>query len=240
MRFYLILLWLAVSCFACSKKDNKSTGTTATSETTTTIIDTIIIDTLVKKVTVLPFKNLQDSAFVAPMAYQANYKLEIKYATKDNFTNKILYDCANCLLRKVVADALVIAADTLSKQGLGIVLFDCYRPLSVQQKMWELVPNPIYVADPAKGSMHNRGNAVDISLYRLKTGDLLDMGTGFDHFGREAHHAYTELPEKVLANRQILKQTMEQAGFQSITSEWWHYSYNASVFPVSNFPVPCK
>lgn len=238
MRYSILLLWLVVIFFACQEKEKSQA--LVTEEIKETPKDTATVKSITQKTIEFPFSNLPDSAFVAPKAYSANYKLQIKYATEDNFTGKPLYDCANCLLRKIVADALAKAIEKLHKQGLGIVLFDCYRPLSVQQKMWELVPNPIYVADPAKGSMHNRGNAVDISLYNLKTGELLDMGTDFDYFGKEAHHAYNQLPEEVLSNRLLLKNTMEQVGFKSITSEWWHYSFNAAVFPISNFPVPCK
>ena len=238
MRYPIFFLWLIVSFFACQEKEKNQA--LKNEEIKDIPKDSITSEPIPKETIEYPFNHLPDSAFVAPKAYSANYKLQIKYATEENFTKKPLYDCANCLLRKVVADALAKALEKLSEQGLGIILFDCYRPLSVQQKMWELVPNPIYVANPAKGSMHNRGNAVDISLYDLKTGELLNMGTDFDYFGKEAHHAYNQLPKQVLNNRLLLKNTMENIGFKSITSEWWHYSYNAAIFPISNFPIPCK
>jgi D-alanyl-D-alanine dipeptidase len=107
--------------------------------------------------------------------------------------------------------------------GLGLKIFDAYRPYSVTVKFWELVKDERYVANPAKGSGHNRGIAVDLTIIDLKTGKELDMGTGFDNFTDTAHHTFTSLPEEVLHNRLLLKSTMEKYGFIALESEWWHY-----------------
>ncbi len=105
--------------------------------------------------------------------------------------------------------------------------------------MWEIVPNPQYVADPVKGSIHNKGGAVDISLVRLD-GSLVDMGTDFDFFGKRAYHDNTDLPDTILNNRRILKETMERHGFWSIRTEWWHYNLGtASQDRIANFKWPC-
>jgi D-alanyl-D-alanine dipeptidase len=99
--------------------------------------------------------------------------------------------------------------------------------------------NPDYVADPRKGSMHNRGAAVDLTLVD-KSGKELDMGTEFDFFGEKAHHAYTQFPKQVLANRELLKTGMRLAGFSEIKTEWWHYSYTSEPFNLSDMPFDCK
>ncbi len=149
--------------------------------------------------------------------------LDIRYATTDNFTRQQLYDCPRCFLRKEVAAALRNAQRNLKKQGFGLQVFDCYRPHSIQKKMWKIVPDPHYVANPKKGSMHNRGQAVDLTLVD-SSGCPLDMGTGYDFFGQAAHWAYQGLPPEIKRHRQLLLQAMENAGFHHIRTEWWHFS----------------
>jgi D-alanyl-D-alanine dipeptidase len=124
--------------------------------------------------------------------------------------------------------ALVKANEIFMQQGLRIKLYDCYRPLDIQKKMWAIVSNPKYVADPAKGSIHNRGGAVDITLVD-KEGKELEMGTAFDFFGIEASHDYLKLPQKVKENRQLLKTIMIANEFSSFDSEWWHYNLKAGL-----------
>ena len=147
----------------------------------------------------------------------------MKYATEDNFLKAKVYDCAECLLRYKTVQALIAANKEFMKDGCKIKIYDCYRPLSIQKKMWEIVSNPEYVADPKKGSIHNRGGAVDISLVNAD-GIELEMGTKFDFFGIQASHNYKKLPVPVLANRKYLKSIMIKNGFNSFDSEWWHYN----------------
>ncbi len=110
----------------------------------------------------------------------------------------------------------------------SIIFFDCFRPEDVQKKMWEIIPDSRYVANPYKsGSVHNKGVALDITLQKTD-GSVADMGTDFDHFGEKAHHAYLNLPEQVLQNRRLLKSVMEHFGFNAIRTEWWHYNYGES------------
>jgi D-alanyl-D-alanine dipeptidase len=163
----------------------------------------------------------------------------MRYATENNFLKTQVYDCAECYTRKKTALALIDANEELMEKGYRIRFFDCYRPNSVQYRMWEIYPNPQYVANPVKGSIHNRGGAVDITLETLD-GKVLDMGTDFDHFGREAHHDYLGHPEEVLSNRTLLKQVMERHGFLSVRTEWWHYNLGrASRDRVANFKWQC-
>jgi D-alanyl-D-alanine dipeptidase len=165
-------------------------------------------------------------------------KLDIKYATTDNFTGAQIYDCPKCLLRPEAAEALVKAHKNLKKKGYGLKMFDCYRPRPYQQRLWDKVPNPNYVTPPAKGSMHSRGAAVDLTLIDSK-GKELDMGTPYDYFGPEAHTDNLKLPKKVLENRKILQAALSEVGFKGIRTEWWHFSYQAKKFPLSDYVWPC-
>jgi D-alanyl-D-alanine dipeptidase len=154
---------------------------------------------------------------------------DIRYATTNNFTKSVIYDCPKCFLRPDVAKSLVTVHKKLKAKGLGLKVFDCYRPSPYQQKLWDKVPDPNYVTPPAKGSMHSRGAAVDLTIVD-KAGKELDMGTPYDFFGKEAHHTYTGHSKKVQENRALLKSLMEEAGFNSIRTEWWHYSINGGDF----------
>lgn len=162
--------------------------------------------------------------FVNIKSLSSDFVLDMKYATDDNFLKQAVYDCPECFLRKSTAQALFNANEEFKKLGYKIKIFDCYRPLSVQKKMWKILPGTNYVANPTKGSKHNRGAAVDITLVDLN-GNELDMGTPFDFFGKEAHHTYTQLPDNVLKNRLLLKEIMNKHNFRSIYSEWWHYEF---------------
>jgi D-alanyl-D-alanine dipeptidase len=150
--------------------------------------------------------------------------LDLKYATTDNFMHQILYPFGSTtFLRKPAADALKLVINDLKKLHLTIKIFDAYRPYSVTEKMWQKVPDDRYAADPAKGSGHNRGIAVDLTLIDLKTKKELPMGTGFDNFSDTAHPAFTNLPKEMLHNRNILKSAMEKYGFLVLSTEWWHF-----------------
>lgn len=182
---------------------------------------------------------LPDTTFIRLADYSRDFGYDLRYATENNFLKAAVYPCAECYTRVKTARALMAANAEFLRHGVRIRFFDCYRPNSVQYKMWEIVPNPQYVANPVKGSIHNKGGAVDITLETLD-GVPLDMGTDFDFFGRRAYHDNTDLPEEVLANRLLLKETMERHGFWSIRTEWWHYNLKAgSNDPVANFQWPC-
>lgn len=209
--------------------------------------DAIVAQTTIQKVDIVKaVKNeyitapvVNDSTFVNLYDYSHDFIFKMKYATAENFLKTKVYDCEACYLRYKTVKALLKAQEKFMKKGYRIVLFDCYRPLDIQKKMWQIVPNPSYVADPKKGSIHNRGGAVDISLADAD-GNELDMGTGFDHFGPEAAQDYENLPESVLENRKLLRKTMINSGFRVFESEWWHYNLkNARREPISNFQWIC-
>ena len=188
--------------------------------------------------TLTPAEAAAKNGFVDIQAADPSIGLDIRYATTDNFTRAKIYDCARCLLRPEAAHALEKAHRTLQQQGLGLKMFDCYRPRPYQQRLWDKVPNPDYVTPPAKGSMHSRGAAVDLTIVDAN-GQELDMGTPYDFFGPKAHYDYTQLPGKVLANRRLLRQTMEAAGFQGIRTEWWHFSFQKRNYSLSDFIWEC-
>jgi D-alanyl-D-alanine dipeptidase len=182
---------------------------------------------------------LADTAFVELLTLDSTFVLDMRYATDSNFLKAKVYDCDQCLLRAVVAKALVKVQQSLADKGYRIKLYDCYRPLDIQKRMWKIMPDDRYVGNPyGNGSVHNKGAAVDLTLVDAQ-GQELDMGTGFDHFGREAHHAYQNLPAKTLENRKLLKQSMENGGFLPITSEWWHYFYKNNGYSIGNFKPSC-
>ena len=183
---------------------------------------------------------IADTTFVKLKDYSTDFVYDMKYATEDNFLKAKVYDCAECFLRLQTVKALVKANAKFMRKGYRIQLFDCYRPLDIQKRMWKIVSNPEYVADPAKGSIHNRGGAVDITLVDAD-GKELDMGTSFDFFGPEAGHYFDNLPDEVKENRLLLKRIMQKSGFVSFDSEWWHYNLkNASKEKVSNTKWLCE
>lgn len=151
--------------------------------------------------------------------------LDIRYATPDNFMKQTLYPVAKAYLRAPAARALADVDRELAARGLGIKIFDAYRPYRVTVAMWEPIKNPDYVADPAKGSRHNRGAAVDLTLIDRATGAELPMPTGYDDFTSRAAHEFNDLPEDVLANRALLREVMTKHGFEPLPSEWWHYDF---------------
>ncbi|MEZ4837575.1 M15 family metallopeptidase [Flavobacterium sp.] len=168
-------------------------------------------------------QSIHDSTFVNLNDFSKDFIYDMRYATENNFLNTKVYDCAQCFLRYKTIKKLIEANEKFKKKGYTIKIFDCYRPLDVQKKMWAIVSNPIYVADPQKGSIHNRGGAVDITLVD-KNNIELNMGTTFDYFGKEAAHTYENLPEEVLKNRKLLREIMESCSFKVFQSEWWHYN----------------
>lgn len=159
--------------------------------------------------------------------------LDLRYATENNFLKRKVYPSARCLLRESVAKQLARAGAELRKKRFRLRLFDCYRPRSVQWEMWKILPQPGYVADPRQGSNHNRGAAVDLSLVTSEGKDV-EMPTEFDSFDKRAHAGATEgVSPAAQANRELLRSSMESAGFKVNPMEWWHFDApNPKRFPV--------
>jgi len=231
--FWLISIILLLGC---NQDKTKSREESKTSEV---IAETIIVP---------PVSDVNNEAILAvdydtsswsELRAEDHFLLDLRYATTDNFTDTQIYPCGRCFLRPAIAAKLKTINNKIKlEKGYTLKLYDCYRPRPAQQKLWDIVPNPTYVTKPEKGSMHNRGAAVDLTIID-KNGQELDMGTDFDHFGREARHAYDLLPDQVLANRKFLRELMEDNGFKAITSEWWHYSFSGPGAPLSDWQWPC-
>jgi D-alanyl-D-alanine dipeptidase len=172
---------------------------------------------------------VSDTTFVNLKEYSNDFVYDMKYATNDNFLKSKVYECAECILRLKTSKALIEANNNFLKKGYRIKIFDCYRPLDIQKKMWSIVSDSKYVANPKKGSAHNRGGAVDITLVDAITGIELVMGTPFDFFGIEASHSYLNLSKEIKENRKLLKSIMKSKNFNSLDSEWWHYNLKTAL-----------
>lgn len=163
----------------------------------------------------------------------------MKYSTIDNFVKEAMYPCSRCFLRPEVAKQIIKIQKELKSKGYGLKMLDCYRPKPIQQKLWDKVPDARYVTPPQKGSMHNRGQAVDLTLVD-QNGRELDMGTPYDFFGEEAYPGYTNLPDSILSKRRLLSAIMTQYGFRAIRTEWWHFSYKHTPYPISSMVWECE
>jgi D-alanyl-D-alanine dipeptidase len=170
-------------------------------------------------VALAPEKRLVDAQSVEP-----SLRIDVRYATTNNFMHQTLYPVAKVFVRRPVAEALRDIQRELAAQHLGLKLFDGYRPYRVTERMWEPIRNPDFVADPAQGSRHNRGAAVDLTLVD-DAGNELAMPTPYDDFTPRARQDFRDLAPEVLANRARLLDVMTRHGFEPLPSEWWHFDY---------------
>lgn len=162
---------------------------------------------------------------------------EMRYATDDNFLGRAVYDTPRCLLAPDAARRLLQAERALRVEGYRLVVWDCYRPRSVQYAMWEILPDPDYVADPAKGSRHNRGAAVDVGL-RALDGSPIPLPTEHDDFTPRAHRNAMGLPAAAIANRERLERAMVAAGWIPLPTEWWHFDAPGwEAYPLRDDPL---
>jgi D-alanyl-D-alanine dipeptidase len=171
----------------------------------------------------------RDPDLVELVTLDPTLHLDIRYATANNFTSHPLYTEARAFLQRPAAEALVRAHRSLRPEGYGILVFDAYRPWSVTEFLWDSASESDrkhkFVADPEVGSIHNRGCAVDVSLYDLKTGRPVEMPSQFDEFSERAYPTYRGGPAEARALRDLLRKAMEAQGFQVSNEEWWHFDY---------------
>ena len=168
---------------------------------------------------------------------EATIKLDIRYATTNNFLSTPVYTQARAFLQRPAAEALLRAHRELKAQGYGLIIHDGYRPWYVTKIFWDATPNDkkIFVADPAAGSKHNRGCAVDLSLYDLKTGKEVKMPSGYDEMTDRAFADYAGGTADERARRALLRQAMEKQDFKVNPKEWWHFDYKDwNQYPILN------
>jgi len=166
-------------------------------------------------------------------------KLDIRYATSENFLSTPVYTSARAFLQRPAAAALLRAHRDLMKQGYGVLIFDAYRPWYVTRIFWDATPpdKHAFVADPAEGSRHNRGCAVDLSLYDLKTGREVEMTGVYDEMSERSYPNYSGGTVEQRARRDLLRRAMEEQGFAVYSSEWWHFDYRDwKEFAIQNVP----
>ena len=228
----LIVLLCAVLCLsvaACGKQEK--TGPAMASlpgETVGTTAPAAVTETLAAT---LPTEPPEEDTLVAVTDYIPEIQVELKYATEDNFTGQVIYDFQEVYLRYGTVKKLREVQTSLAEAGLELKIWDGYRPVSAQYRLWEVCPDPTYVANPETGySNHSRGSAVDVTLVD-SAGTEMEMPTGFDDFSALADRDYSDCPREAAENAQLLQNIMEKYGFKGYFGEWWHFSDTVS-YPV--------
>ena len=171
------------------------------------------------------------------ISLDSSIRLDIRYATTNNFIGRPVYEEGRAFLQRPAARALLRAHRNLKKQGYGLLIFDGYRPWSVTKLFWDSTPadKKVFVADPAKGSKHNRGCAVDLSLYDLKTGKEVAMPGDYDEMTERSYASYTGGTEEQRRARDLLRAAMEREGYTVYPEEWWHFDYRDwQKYPILN------
>ncbi len=158
---------------------------------------------------------------------EASLRFDIRYATDRNFMGVPFYRQAKAYLQRPAAEALRKVAEELRQDGLGLIIYDAYRPWFVTKMFWDATPDSLkhFVASPETGSRHNRGSAVDLGLYSLSTGAMLTMPSGYDEFTERAYADYDGGTEEARKNREALRRAMERHGFTVYPYEWWHFDH---------------
>ncbi len=173
-------------------------------------------------------ENKREADLIELIKLDDTLKLDVRYATENNFVGKKVYPEARVFLQRPAAEAVVRVNKKLREQRLGLVIFDGYRPWSITKLFWDVTPEDKrkFVANPERGSKHNRGCAVDLSIFDLKTGKHLPMPSDYDEFTERASPDYTGGTEEETKNRDLLRRLMEAEGFTVNQNEWWHFDLN--------------
>lgn len=230
-------LWLSLA--GCSQNSEIPAAPPVT-EAATAAVETVVTEPTAEippeteppesEPTELP-EYLADSDFVNVSQYLPNIAVELKYATTDNFTGKIIYDFQEVYLRLGTLRKLQAVQEELQGMGLSLKIWDGFRPVSAQWKLWEAYPDPNYVSHPETGGRtHCRGNTVDVTLVDSR-GQELEMPTGFDDFSAKADRNYSDCSDKAAVNAGLLEHIMVKHGFTTIQSEWWHFA-DCDAYPI--------
>ena len=166
-------------------------------------------------------------------------RFDIRYATSDNFMGAVFYEEPRAFLQRIVAEDVLRVNEELVGEGLGLVVYDAYRPWFVTKMFWDATPVSLrhFVAPPTSGSRHNRGAAIDVGLYDISSGTLLPMPSGYDEFTERAHSDYAAGPGEARRNRDLLRVAMERNGFTNYSCEWWHFDHRDwRNYPIMNVP----
>lgn len=183
------------------------------------------------------YSNSPDNQLVEIKKAIPNIALDIRYATRNNFMNQVMYKEARAFARRPVVAQLKRVQSALNKKGYGLKIFDGYRPYTITQAFYKKAKNKNFVANPKKGSKHNRGCAIDLTLIDLKTGNEVQMPTPYDSFAPEASPSYSNLPPTVIKNRALLITTMQSYGFRVLSNEWWHFDFIGwKKYPLMDIP----
>ena len=236
MKYLVIAVsLLAVLLSGCARKDAAPTESTFPE---TTAGETASPQTQAPEtVPTLVREEPADEDFVRVADYIPTITQDLRYATENNFTGQRIYDFTQVYLRWGTVKKLMDVSRELEAQGLYLKIWDGFRPVSAQFRLWEVYPDPTYVSNPETGySSHSRGNTVDLTLVD-STGQELEMPTGFDDFSALADRDYSDCPETAAANARALETLMEQYGFTGYFGEWWHFS-DTQTYPVEMEFIP--
>lgn len=210
MKQLLLILWLILSSAAFCQQTENPYG-----------LDIISDPEEYRKAIILD----ENQLMVDLTVFIPGIVLDIRYATENNFTGQQVYSTAEAFVRKPVAEALLRVQLELRKMGLGLKVFDAYRPYRATLRFYRVYPDKSFVAAPWLGSRHNRGAAVDVTLIDFETGEELAMPTLFDDFSERASPSFMDLPDEVIRNREKLISIMSKHGFSVFHTEWWHFDF---------------
>ena len=236
MKRIILVLSLVLLLTGCAERLEQAAPTApptpVTEQTTPATEAPTEAPTQVPTETPVPPAEPDDGDLVLVTDYIPGIRVELAYATEHNFTGRTIYEFTECYLRYGTVKKLQAACAELETQGLGVLIWDGFRPVSAQQKLWDICPDPAFVSDPVTGSRsHCRGSAVDLTLVDLETGAALEMPTGFDDFSAMADRDYSDCSEAAAQNARRLEEVMEKCGFRPYSAEWWHFS------DVEEYPV---
>lgn len=238
-KLIALLLCVLLVFSACGETpDEPYAQSLQTTGATLAETEPIVQQTLPSVVEPGPEPEPEDKDFVLIRDYLPTAKIELAYATENNFTGSIIYDFTDAYLRYGTVKKLAQVSQTLEKQGIGLIVWDGFRPVYAQAKLWEMYPDPTFVSHPVTGKRtHCRGNTVDVSVYDMNTGNPLPVPTGFDDFSQRADRDYSDCTDEQATNATLLEQTMIQFGFKPYSAEWWHFT-DEQDYPVDEYFDP--